>query len=327
MDANKELLKVDNLSVSFKLMDNTIKAVDSVSFSINRGETLGVAGETGSGKSVTVKAIMRNLPSYAQITADTVTLEGIDLLSLSEKQLQGVWGKQIAMIFQNPTSFINPLFTIEKQITDVIRFHEKIKKEEAIKIAHKMLTHVGMPDPDAVLKSYPFQLSAGMIQRVMIALSLSCNPSLLIADEPTTALDVTIQAQILDLLANVKARTGGLILITHNLAIVKEICDKVLIMYAGKIVEWGGVHQVMDSALHPYTKGLLDAIPRIKGQNKKLRYIPGNIPSTVDLPKGCRFSPRCSVAMPICFEKEPPMCEIAPGHLAACHAISKERGN
>jgi peptide/nickel transport system ATP-binding protein/oligopeptide transport system ATP-binding protein len=321
----EQLLNVENLKTYFKLMDSTVRAVDGVSFFINRGEALGVAGETGSGKTVTAKSIMRNLPLNACVTADAMMLDGIDLLSLSNKQLQSVWGKKIAMIFQNPTSFINPLFTIEYQMTDVICFHEKVIKKQAVKTAREMLVLVGMPDPDAVLKSYPFQLSAGMIQRIMIALSLSCNPSLLIADEPTTALDVTIQAQILKLLGDIKARTGGLILITHNLAIIKDICDKVVIMYAGKIVEWGDVNQVMYLPMHPYTKGLLDAIPRLNSQNKKLRYIPGNIPSLIDPPIGCRFSPRCTVAMPICFELEPPMCETAPGHLVACYVICKER--
>ncbi len=319
----EQLLQVENLKTYFKLIDGTVKAVDGVSFSVNHGEALGIAGETGSGKSVTVKSIMRNMPSYAEITADKLTLEGIDLLKLSNKELQDIWGKKIAMIFQNPTSFINPLFTIEKQMTDVICFHEKIKKAEAVKIARNMLVLVGMPDPDAVLKSYPFQLSGGMIQRIMIALSLSCNPSLLIADEPTTALDVTIQAQIIKLLGDIKTHTSGLILITHNLAIITEICDKVAIMYAGKMMEWGGVNQVMKEPAHPYTQGLLAAIPRLSNESKKLEFIPGNIPSTVDPPKGCRFSPRCPYAKPVCTQEEPPMVEIAPSHFVACHCAGE----
>ena len=319
------LLNVKNLKTHFNLTEGIVKAVDGVSFSLKKGEALGIAGETGSGKSITVKSIMRNLPPYAQLTADEISLEGVDILKLSQRELQSVWGKKIAMIFQNPTTCINPLFTIEKQMIDVIRQHEKLGKNDAIKLAREMLVLVGMPDPDAVLKSYPFQLSGGMIQRIMIALSLSCNPSLLIADEPTTALDVTIQAQILKLLDDVKARTGALILITHNLAIITEVCDKVAIMYAGKIVEIGNVYEVMHNPKHPYTKGLLDAIPRINKSSKKLKYIPGNIPSMINPPSGCRFSPRCPYASKRCVEEEPGMFNCSDNHNVACHGITEGR--
>lgn len=320
----EQLLNVRNLKTTFELTEGSVKAVDGVSFSLCKGEALGIAGETGSGKSVTVKSVMRNLPYYAKLSADEITFDGIDMLSLSEKELQSVWGKRIAMIFQNPTSFINPLFTVRKQMCDVIRRHRPMAQKEAEAIAREMLVLVGMPDPDAVLKSYPFQLSGGMIQRVMIALSLSCSPSLLIADEPTTALDVTIQAQILELLRNVKGRAGGLILITHNLAIITDICDKVAIMYGGKIVEWGDVRGVMREPVHPYTKGLLAAIPRLNAGSRKLSCIPGNIPSMVDPPPGCRFSPRCSFAEERCFTNEPDMTECGRQHMAACHVFCKE---
>jgi len=315
----EEILRVKNLKTIFKSVEGNVKAVDGVSFSIKKGEALGIVGETGSGKSVTAKSIMLNVPDYAEVTADELTFEGVNLFSLSRKELQKIWGKKISMIFQTPTSYINPLFTIGKQMTDVICFHEGIKYPEALMLAKKMLELVKMPDPDSVLKSYPHQLSGGMIQRVIIALSLSCNPSLLIADEPTTALDVTIQAQILKLLNDIKSRESALILITHNLAIITEICDTAAIMYAGKMVEKGPVDMVMKRSLHPYTKGLIKAIPRLNSGSKRLEFIPGNIPSAINPPPGCRYSPRCSKAKPICFEKEPEMEEKSNNHYAACY--------
>lgn len=315
----EEILKVKNLKTIFKSVEGNVRAVDGVSFSIKKDEAIGIVGETGSGKSVTAKSIMLNVPDYAEVTADELTFEGINLFTLSRKDLQKIWGKKITMIFQTPTSYINPLFTIEKQMTDVICHHEGIKYAQALKLAKEMLELVKMPDPDSVLKSYPHQLSGGMIQRVIIALSLSCNPSLLIADEPTTALDVTIQAQILKLLNDIKSRESALLLITHNLAIIAEICDTVAIMYAGKMVEKGPVGMVMKKSLHPYTIGLIKAIPRLNSDNKILEYIPGNIPSAINPPPGCRYSPRCPKAKPICFEKEPVMEEKYSGHYVACH--------
>ncbi len=319
----EQLLKVSRLKTHFKMIEGTVRAVDDVSFQIQRGEALGIAGETGSGKSVTVKSLIRNLPSYAQVSADEIVLDGIDMRSLSDRDMRSVLGKKVAMIFQNPTSFINPLFTIQQQMTDIICCHEKLSKAEALKRAREMLVLVGMPDPDAVLRQYPFQMSGGMIQRVMIALGLSCNPSLLIADEPTTALDVTIQAQILNLLSEVKARTGGLILITHNLAIISDICDKIAVMYAGKIVEMGDVNSVMRTPRHPYTKGLMAAIPRLRGETRKLAYIPGNIPNMMNPPAGCRFSPRCAHACAACREWEPQMVECGENHVVACYAVAE----
>lgn len=321
----EQLLNVRHLKTYFKLTEGTVRAVDDISFSLRRGEALGVAGETGSGKSVTVKSLMRTLPSYAQLSAEEISLEGMDMLSLSNSQLQSILGKKISMVFQNPTSFINPLFTIGKQMSDVIRCHEKTTKAEALARAREMLVLVGMPDPDAVLKQYPFQMSGGMIQRVMIALSLSCNPSLLIADEPTTALDVTIQAQILKLLGEVKARTGGLILITHNLAIISEICDRIAVMYAGKIVETGAVSRVMRAPRHPYTKGLMAAIPRLTDASHKLTSIPGNIPNMISPPEGCRFSPRCAYATEECRRVQPETIECEDNHQVACHAVAEGR--
>lgn len=315
----EEILEVKNLKTIFKSVEGDVRAVDGVSFSIKKGEAMGIVGETGSGKSVTAKSIMLNVPDYAEVTADKLTFEGINLFNLSRKELQKIWGKKIAMIFQTPTSYINPLFTIEKQMTDVICHHEGIKQPQALKLAKNMLELVKMPDPESVLKSYPHQLSGGMIQRVIIALSLSCNPSLLIADEPTTALDVTIQAQILKLLNDIKSRESALILITHNLAIIAEICDTVAIMYAGKMIEKGPVDKVMKKSLHPYTIGLIKAIPRLNSTNKSLEYIPGNIPSAITPPPGCRFSPRCSKAKPICFEQEPKIEEKNDEHYVACY--------
>lgn len=321
----EQILSVKNLKTHFALSEGIVQAVDGVSFSLNKGEALGIAGETGSGKSVTVKSLMRNLPGYAKCTADEMLLDGTDLMALSEKEMRGILGKKIAMVFQNPSTFINPLFTVEQQMSDVIRCHEKVSHAEAVKRARDLLTSVGMPDPDAVLKQYPFQMSGGMIQRVMIALSLSCNPTLLIADEPTTALDVTIQAQILNLLGEVKHRAGGLILITHNLAIISDICDKIAIMYAGKIVEIGRVEEVMRTPRHPYTKGLLAAIPRMNGGKKGLQYIPGNIPNMLAPPQGCRFSPRCQFATEACRTICPEMTDCGGQHATACHAVAEGR--
>lgn len=320
----KKLLKVENLKTYFKTRKGIVKAVDGISFELEKGEVLGIAGETGSGKSVAVKSIMRILPSNSAFTeADCLELEGQDLLKISQNDLKNIWGKKISIIFQNPFSYINPLFSIGKQMTDVISFHERVNKKAALRTAAEMLHLVGMPDPKSILKYYPHELSGGMIQRVMIAMSLSCKPALLIADEPTTALDVTVQAQILKLLNDLRDKTSGIILITHNLAIILEVCNSIAIMYAGKLLEKGLVEDVINKPLHPYTQGLLRAIPNIDNQPGRLKFIPGNIPSALNLPGGCRFSPRCPIALPCCTSKEPVLTEISFRHFVACHRFTR----
>lgn len=318
------ILTVSNLKTYFNTMEGTVKAVDGISFSLHPGEALGIAGETGSGKSVTVKSLMRNLPPYADCTADKIELDGIDLLKLNDAEYREILGNKIAMVFQNPSSYINPLFTVEQQMVDIIRQHQKVSKSEAKEKAKELLKLVGMPDPEAVLKQYPFQMSGGMIQRVMIALSLSCTPSLLIADEPTTALDVTIQAQILSLLGKIKERAGCLVLITHNLAIISDICDKMMVMYAGRAVEYGSVDEIMKNPQHPYTQGLIKAIPKLNASEKHLEYIPGNIPSLVSPPPGCRFSPRCEWAEKNCNSSQPAMRQVSDNHWVACYSCGKK---
>jgi len=314
-----DLLVVEQLRAWFPTRRGLVRAVDGVSFSLEQGEALGIAGETGSGKSVTARSIMRILPEPpARVSALRLTLEGLDLLNLPRSELKSVWGKKIAMIFQNPVGSLNPLLTIRTQMTDVIRRHERLDRRAATGRALEMLRLVDMPDPAAVLARYPFQLSGGMQQRVMIAMSLSCNPSLLIADEPTTALDVTIQAQILTLLRQLKGRASGLMLITHDLATIAEVCDTVMIMYAGKLMEKGPVRQVLDSPLHPYTKGLLQAIPQ-PGSVRGLPVMRGSIPSAVAPPPGCRFSPRCPLVRPRCRREEPRWRKVRSRHFVACH--------
>jgi oligopeptide/dipeptide ABC transporter ATP-binding protein len=316
------MLQVENLRTYFPGPRGLVRAVDGVSFTVAPGEVLGIAGETGSGKSVTLRSIMGLLPQPpARIKAAKLVLEGVDLLACSKSQLRGMWGKKMAMIFQDPATSLNPLLTIATQLTDVICYHMRVNRNSALFQAQMLLEQVGMPDPAAVLKCYPFQLSGGMQQRVMIAIGLSCQPSLLLVDEPTTALDVTIQAQILNLLRRIKGQASGLILVSHDLAVIAQLCDTVAVLYAGKLVERGPVEAVLQSPLHPYTQGLLAAIPQSGNGGKLMPAIPGSPPSAVTPPPGCRFSPRCAAALPGCSEREPGWYEGYPGHFAACHLL------
>lgn len=320
------LLQVKNLKTYFKTREGFIKAVDDVSFDLKKGQILGIAGETGSGKSVTVKSIMKILPDAITVTsAEKLQLLDINLLQLDARQMKKIWGKKIAMIFQNPSSFINPLFPVGIQMKDIIQQHAHVNTKKATEISKNMLDLVGMPNPESILKSYPFQLSGGMIQRIMIATSLACHPKLLIADEPTTALDVTVQAQILKLLYDLKQRTSGIILITHNLAIIWEICDIIIIMYSGKIFEKGNVRDVLSKPLHPYTKGLIQAIPKMNSEQDNLSYIPGNIPHAIHLPEGCRFAPRCKYKLSACLKNSPNLVEIEPEHEVACYLYQNQK--
>ena len=300
------------------------KAVDDVSFDIYEGEVLGIVGESGSGKSVTANSILRLIPDPpGKIVGGKILFRGENLLDLSYTEMQQYRGKEISMIFQEPLTSLNPVMKIGDQVIEVIEQHEKnLSKEDAFAKAVQMLEAVGIPDAQKRMKDYPHQFSGGMRQRVMIAMALSCNPSLLIADEPTTALDVTIQAQILELMTKLKEekKEAAVLLITHNLGVVAELCDRVIVMYGGKIQEIADVHPLFENPLHPYTKGLLASLPDPGKQLKgKLQAIPGLIPHILELPKGCKFCTRCPDVMDICWEKEPELKEISEGHFVRCH--------
>lgn len=299
------------------------KAVDNVSFDILEGEVLGIVGESGSGKSVTAYSITRLIPDPpGKIVAGEIIFKGTDLLKLSYEQMQEYRGKEISMIFQEPMTSLNPVMKIKDQLTEVILRHEKISKDEAVKKAISMLDAVGIPAPEKRIDDYPHQFSGGMRQRVMIAMALACNPALLIADEPTTALDVTIQAQILELMVKLKEKRkeAAILLITHNLGVVAEICDRVIVMYGGKIQELADVYTLFEDPKHPYTQGLLDSLPDPYAERKEeLKAIPGNVPNILELPKGCKFCTRCVKVMDICWDNEPELKELSPGHKVRCH--------
>jgi peptide/nickel transport system ATP-binding protein len=316
----RNLLEVSDLRVYFITEDGPLKAVDGVSFSINEGETLGLVGESGCGKSVTAYSILQLVPSPpARYAGGEIRFRGENLLDLNEKSMRSVRGNMISMIFQEPMSSLNPIMTIGQQITEAILEHQKKSKREARELTIQMLQRVGIPSPDTRFKEYPHQLSGGMKQRAMIAMALVCRPQLLIADEPTTALDVTIQAQILDLLGELQRELGmSVLLITHDLGVVAETCDRVAVMYAGRIVEYAPVVDLFEKPKHPYTHGLFRSLPTLTERKERLAVIPGAVPSPADFPSGCRFRTRCSMAQEIC-KQEPMLREIMPGHWAACH--------
>ncbi len=307
------LLEVRNLKTCFSTEDGRVNAVDGVSFTIDSGRTLGIVGESGCGKSVTSLSILRLIQKPGKIESGEVIFGGKDLLKISEEEMRRVRGNEIAVIFQEPMTSLNPVFTCGNQIEEVIRLHRKeLSRSEQKKLAIEMLHKVGIPVPEKRYSEFPHQLSGGMRQRVMIAMAISCNPKLLIADEPTTALDVTIQAQILDLMRNLQKDFGaGMILITHDLGVVAETCHDVAVMYAGKIVEYGTVEDIFYRPRHPYTKGLLESIPHFEsGQHlERLKTIPGMVPSLLNLPPGCRFVDRCLHAQSPCHENSP---ELSP---------------
>ncbi len=323
------LLDVQNLKTGFKTDDGSFLAVDDVSFTVKRGQTLGIVGESGCGKSVTSLSVMRLVQKPGSIQAGKVLFKGRDLLTLSDDQMREIRGNEIAMIFQEPMTSLNPVYTIGDQIEEAIILHQKsLNKEQARSRAIQMLRIVGIPAPEKRFHEYPHQLSGGMRQRVMIAIAISCNPELLIADEPTTALDVTIQAQILDLMRNLqKEFNAGMILITHDLGVVAEMCQEVAVMYAGRIVEFGTVEDIFYRPKHPYTKGLLDSIPHFETGHKleQLKTIQGMVPSPYNLPVGCRFADRCPYAQDDCRAVYPSMENLRGLHKVACyHPISEE---
>lgn len=317
-----DLLQVKDLQTSFFTPEGEVRAIDGVSFEIGEGKTLGLVGESGCGKSVTSLSIMRLIPSPpGKIVGGEIEYRGRDLLGLSNEEMRKIRGNEISMIFQEPMTSLNPVFTVGNQIGEAIRLHQGLGKTETRQKTIEMLRLVKIADPESRVDSYPHQLSGGMRQRVMIAMALSCNPSLLIADEPTTALDVTIQAQILELMKELQDKIGmALLLITHDLGVVAEQADDVAIMYAGKIVERATARKIFARALHPYTVGLLNSLPGT-GANKKKRLeaIPGVVPSPLNLPGGCRFRDRCPKAQDLCAGQEPELVEKEAGHWVACY--------
>jgi oligopeptide/dipeptide ABC transporter ATP-binding protein len=310
-----ELLRVENLRTWFDTDGGRIRAVDGVDFSIDSGRTLGVVGESGSGKSVTALSIMGLVDAPGQIAADSkILFEGRDLTTLGERELEKVRGNDISMIFQAPMTSLNPVYSVGEQIAEAVRTHEGLGGKEADARALEMLELVGIPEAARRIKDYPHQMSGGMRQRVMIGIALACNPKLLVADEPTTALDVTIQAQILELMGELRERLGmSILLITHDLGVVAEMCDDVVVMYAGRVVERGPVDDVFTSPQHPYTEALLQSIPMLgMTQAEPLRVIRGTVPSPLNWPVGCRFEPRCDYAFDRCREVDPPLYPVPP---------------
>lgn len=316
------LLDVRNLKTYFYIEDSVITAVDSVSFVVQEGETLGIVGESGSGKSVTALSIMRLIPSPpAKIVDGKILFKGEDLLLKSEDEMRRIRGNEISMIFQEPMTSLNPVLTIGAQISEAIMLHEGVSKKEALEKSEHLLHLCKVSLPKKRLRQYPHELSGGMRQRAMIAMALACNPSLLIADEPTTALDVTVQAQILDLILELQKRMGTAVLfITHDLGVINEVADNVAVMYCGRIVEYGPTKDVLRHPLHPYTKGLLASLPTIKGPRKPLKSIKGSVPSPQEILSGCRFAPRCDYASDRCVHTEPTLSKV-DDRLVRCYNI------
>jgi oligopeptide/dipeptide ABC transporter ATP-binding protein len=315
------LLRIDDLQTHFFSAGKVVKALDGISFEIKAGEVFGLVGETGCGKSVTALSVLRLIPfPPGKVVAGSIRFKGTDLLALSPEEMRRCRGREISMIFQEPMTSLNPVFRVGDQMSEVIRMHQGLGRSAALEAAIGMLERVRIPDARKVARQYPHQLSGGMRQRVMIAMELSCRPALLIADEPTTALDVTIQAQILRLLKEMRRETGtSILLITHDLGVVAQMCDRVAVMYAGSIVEQAGVADIFQNPRHPYTQGLWGAIPLIDDEKNSLAVIPGTVPDLSRLPEGCKFHPRCERRFEPCDRLRPEMAEVATDHFAACH--------
>ena len=321
---SEHLLEIKGLEVQFHTMDSDVHAVNGIDLTIDAGETLGLVGETGAGKTTTALSILNLIQSPpGKIEKGEILFDGKDILKMNEEELHSIRGSAISMIFQDPMTALNPIFKVEDQIAEVVKIHEKVSKTEAVKKAREMLEFVGIPAERG--GDYPHQFSGGMKQRVVIAMALACSPKLLIADEPTTALDVTIQAQVLDMMTDLKKQFGSsMLLITHDLGVVAETCDKVAIMYAGEIVEYGTLEDIFDHTSHPYTEGLFNSLPSLDEDVDRLKPIRGLMPDPADLPKGCKFNPRCPYADEHCQTVEPELKEIAPGHLCRCHHCDKD---
>ena len=329
--SDRPLLEVKGLRTSFYTRDGVIKAVDGIDFHVDRGEIMGLVGESGCGKSVTSLSILRLIAKPGTIDAGEVIFDGRDLLTISSDEMRKIRGDRISMIFQQPTSALNPVRDVGRQIAEVLEIHRGMKASDARTRAGELLRMVGIPDPDRRLASYPHEMSGGMAQRVMIAMALACQPELLIADEPTTALDVTIQAQILDLMRALRDEMGtAIILITHDLGVVAEMCDRVAVMYAGEIVEQTDVITLFREPRHPYTQGLIRSIPVVGDVHDELPVIPGNVPNLIDLPAGCRFAPRCQVreamGMTISLESHPELRPLTAGHSVRCWQYHDAQG-
>ena len=320
MDSNKKILEVKNLRTYFHTFKGVVKAVDDVSFDLNEGEILGIVGESGGGKSITGFSLINLIEEPGVIESGSIMFEGQDLTKLSQKKMNTIRGEKISMIFQDPMTSLNPVYTIGRQLEEPLKLHTKLNKNERYERCIELLNDVGISNPEKRMKNYPYELSGGMRQRVVIAIALASNPRIIIADEPTTALDVTIQAQILKLLKKlVTEHQCALILITHDLAVIAEMADRVNVMYCGKIVETGPVKRIINQCSHPYTNGLIGSIPSADEKKERLSTIEGVVPNMFELPNGCKFEPRCQNRQPICCEKEPSLKEINGAHKVACY--------
>ena len=316
----KRILRIEQLKTYFYTWAGIVKAVDGVDIDVNEGETLGLVGESGSGKSVTALSIISIVPSPGKIVEGKIIYKGENLLEKTENDLQKIRGKEIGYIFQDPSTSLNPVFNIADQLMEVIRRHQNVTKKEALEKAIELFRLVEIPDPEIKIWNYPHQLSGGMKQRMAVARALSCQPSLLLADEPTTNLDVTIQAQILQLMKGLKQKLGmSMVLITHDMGVVADVADRITVLYAGRVCETADTKTIFYKPKHPYTIALLTAVPSLALRRDKLAVIPGTIPNLIEPPSGCRFHPRCEYAKSICTKKIPPLEEIEPGHFVACH--------
>jgi peptide/nickel transport system ATP-binding protein len=319
------LLDVDGLTIEFGPRDNPLRVVDDVSFSVKRGEAIGIVGESGSGKSMTSLSILRLVSEPPARVSGRIVFEGTDLMKLPKSKMPEIRGKDIAMIFQEPMSSLNPVMTIGDQIGEALMLHGESDRQKRRARVIDLLRLVGMPDPESRLHAYPGQFSGGMRQRVMVAMAVACNPKLLIADEPTTALDVTIQAQVLELMLDIRRKfNAAILLISHDLGIIAEICERVVVMYAGRIVEDADIHSIFASPKHPYTQGLLKSVPTLSNEHKRLYQIPGSVPPPGAIRRGCPFRPRCSLRMDRCAVEMPPLVSHGPDHIAACWATAGE---
>ncbi|RAT97773.1 ABC transporter ATP-binding protein [Brevibacillus sp. Leaf182] len=323
---SENIIEVKHLQTQFTRDNQKTVVLDHVSFHIKKGEVLGLVGESGCGKSVTSLSIMRLFKdTTGEITNGEIVYNGTNLLSISESDMRRIRGKEISMIFQEPMTSLNPVMKIGEQLMEAIRLHLGYSDQKAREQAVSMLTKVGIPRPSEIMGEYPHQLSGGMRQRIMIAMAMSCNPNLLIADEPTTALDVTIQAQILDVMKQLQAEEHmSMLLITHDLGVVAEMCNRVVVMYAGRVVEEASVYDLFDEPKHPYTKGLIGSVPKIGQKRERLDSVPGNVPTPNNMPKGCKFAPRCKDVMPVCWEKEPTITTVGEKRSCRCWLYQEE---
>ena len=317
--SKKAILEIRDLKTYYFIAEGVVKAVDKVSLKVNEGEALGLVGESGCGKSTVAHSILKLIKKPGRIVGGEILFDGEDLMRKSEADMRNTRGGKIAMVFQNPTSSLNPVFTVGSQIAEAIKLHQKVQKDEVDEKVKDILAKVGIPSPSERMKDYPHEFSGGMCQRAMIAMALSCNPRLFIADEPTTNLDVTIQAQILDLMRILrKDFNASILLIGHDFGVISELCDRIAVMYSGKIVESADMETIFNDAKHPYTKALLESIPRINIETERLRVIPGDVPELIKPPPGCKFHPRCEYAKEACSKEEPSLIEVEHGHQVAC---------